>query len=122
MRILRPYFIVPKLIPQPTWGGDYISAYKGIFDSTVTSVAIGQSYELSLDSMLSESFDSTLVPIEIGDPKTGNTTATIGNVEQLFSLQSFIDQNPEDVLGTKALQVHGKRMNVLIKFTQAKGN
>jgi len=120
--ILRPYFIVPKLIPQPTWGGDYISTYKGITDPKVTSVAIGQSYELSVDSMLSESLDSTVVPVELGDPKTGNTTATIGNADQLFSLQSLIDQNPEEVLGAKPVQIQGKRMNVLIKFTQAKGN
>lgn len=120
--ILRPYFIVPKLIPQPTWGGDYIGNFKGITDPRVTSVAIGQSYELSSDSMLSSSTDSRTVPIELGDPKNGKTTATLGTVEDLFSLQSLIEQNSEDVLGTHAVQVHGNRMHVLIKFTQAKGN
>lgn len=120
--ILRPYFIVPKLIPQPTWGGGYISNFKGIEDPSVKNVPIGQSYELSSDSMLSSSTDSSMIPIEMGDPKTGKTTSIIGNTDAIFSLQSLIDQNPEEVLGTKAVNVHGKRMNVLIKFTQAKGN
>lgn len=119
---IKPYLIVPKLIPQPTWGGDYIAHYKGLSDPKILTQKIGQSYELSADTMLSTVTDSKDLPIEIGDPKTGETLEVIGDVSSMFPLQKLIDQNPETVLGRKYLEKFGAKMQILIKFTQAKGN
>lgn len=49
----RPYLIVPQLIEQPTWGGDYILKIKG-WNSNQEAISgkIGQSYELSGTSRL----------------------------------------------------------------------
>lgn len=118
---IKPYLIVPKLIPQPTWGGKYIAAFKGRADSAL-SVAIGQSYELSSESMLTNVKDSNALPIEIGDASTGHTTELLGEKESLFSLQSLIEQNPTDILGARYTTARGQTMDILIKFTQAKGN
>jgi hypothetical protein len=119
---IRPYLIVPKLIPQPTWGGDYIAKYKGISDPKISMMKIGQAYELSSDTMLSTVSDSRDLPIEVGDPKTGETIEVIGDVSSMFPLQKLIDQDPEGVLGRKYLDQFGAKMQILIKFTQAKGN
>ncbi len=120
--IVRPYLIVPKLIPQPTWGGQYIAEFKSISDSSIMAMNIGQSYELSADTMLSTITDSSKLPIEIGDPKTGKTTQVIGDASSMFPLQELIDQNPQAVLGKKYLEKYEPTMEILIKFTQAKGN
>lgn len=117
-----PYLIVPKLIPQPTWGGDYIANYKGITNPKILSMKIGQSYELFSGTMLSTVTDPRDLPIEIGDPKTGKTVDVIGDTSTMFSLQSLIDQDPEAVLGKAYLEKYGPKMQILIKFTQAKGN
>ena len=50
----RPYLIIPKLIPQPTWGGNYIANLKGWSKyADLETKKIGQSYELSSASLLS---------------------------------------------------------------------
>ena len=50
----RPYLIIPKLIPQPTWGGNYIANLKGWSKyADLATKKIGQSYELSSASLLS---------------------------------------------------------------------
>lgn len=118
---IKPYLIVPKFIPQPTWGGNYIATFKGRTESDL-SVPIGQSYELSSESMLTTISDSNDLPIEIGDPSTGKTTKVIGEKTSLFSLQSFMEEHPEEVVGQKYIAARGKTMDILIKFTQAKGN
>ncbi len=103
----RPSIIVPKLIPQPTWGGEYIATYKSCVDPIITGLKIGQSYELSAESMLTSVTDSAQAPIEIGDASTGATTQVIGDSSSMFSLRSIMGTEP---------------MDILIKFTQAKGN
>ncbi len=118
---IKPYLIVPKLIPQPTWGGEYIARFKNRTDAKLAT-AIGQSFELSADSQLTTVTDSNDLPIEIGDPSTGETVACIGDQSTLFSLQSLIDENPEEVLGDSYVRSRGNKMDILIKFTQAKGN
>lgn len=119
---VRPYLIVPKLIPQPTWGGQYIALFKNLDASLYQNQLIGQSYELSTDTLLSMAGQSSDTPIEIGDPKDGSSVDLIGDRVLTFSLQSLIDQDPEIILGKKALAQMGPNMQVLIKFTQAKGN
>lgn len=118
---IKPYLVVPKMIPQPTWGGDYIATFKQRSDEKLHT-PIGQSYELSSESMLTSVTDSRDLPIELGDPSTGKTTAVIGDTNSLFSLQSLIDVNPVDVVGQPYLTARGNAMDILIKFTQAKGN
>ena len=54
---IQPYIIIPKLIPQPTWGGDYIASLKKLS----TTEKIGQSYELYEESQLEN--NSQPIPI-----------------------------------------------------------
>jgi mannose-6-phosphate isomerase class I len=117
---LSPYYIVPLLIEQPTWGGEYIVGFKGIQDPSLTGKKIGQAFELAVDSQLSD--------LQSSSPAFGFATATdiahpqwIGDQPSL-SLQSLIDQDAVAVLGQRALEKFGPKMNVLIKFTQAKNN
>ncbi|HSW89333.1 MAG TPA: hypothetical protein VLH19_00495 [Patescibacteria group bacterium] len=118
---IQPYLIVPKLIPQPTWGGKYIAGFKNL-PANLQSLTIGQSYELAQDSSLSSITNSNELPIELGNASDGLTQEIFGNSHALFSLQSLIDSDPEKVLGKRNAESFGNRMRVLIKFTQAKGN
>lgn len=61
----KPYLIVPKLIEQPTWGGDYILKMKGWEKRIIfKNKKIGQSYELCGQSQLSLSNSSSLMKDE----------------------------------------------------------
>lgn len=57
----RPYLIIPQLIEQPTWGGQYILELKGWKEKKeYQGKKIGQSYELTGTTLLSEEImDST---------------------------------------------------------------
>lgn len=118
----RPYLIVPKLIPQPTWGGDYIVNHKDLKEPLLQQIKIGQSYELATDSLLSTATNSKDLPIEIADAKDGKTVQMFGVRNSQLTLQSLIDEDPREILGEKAISLYGNKMNILIKFTQAKGN
>ncbi|PWU23686.1 hypothetical protein C5B42_02130 [Candidatus Cerribacteria bacterium 'Amazon FNV 2010 28 9'] len=119
--LIRPYLIAHRLIPQLTWGGTYIASHKKIEDESVKSMMIGQSYELTGTSSLSSVERSGKLPVEIADSKLGDVVEVVGDRSSLFSLPSLIDQDPEHVLGKKVSSAH-KKMPLLIKFTQAKGN
>ena len=92
----RPYLIVPQLIEQPTWGGDYIVGLKGWKNQKgLGHKKIGQSYELSGKSLLATNIISS-------DDKglyKPNTTTPL-----------------EDVLEAD------ETMPLLIKLNQARGN
>ena len=91
----KPYLIVPYLIEQPTWGGQYICEKKGWLNKKgLEGKKFGQSYEL---------FDRTLLA----------TTITTSH-DPLFS--------PEVENTVPISQFVGSRPFPLIKFTQAKGN
>lgn len=120
--IIKPYLLVPKLIPQPTWGGPYIATFKNLDPKVFGELLIGQSYELATDSTLSTVFRSTLLPIEIGSASDGSTQEVIGDKSTMFSLQALIDANPVGVLGKRVCERQKGICQVLIKFTQAKGN
>ncbi len=120
--IIKPYLLVPKLIPQPTWGGTYIADFKGLDPAIFGSLLIGQSYELATDSTLSTVLRSSLLPIEIGTASDGSTQEVMGDKSTCFSLQALIESDPEGVLGKRVAEIHKNRMQLLIKFTQAKGN
>ena len=50
----RPYLVIPKLVEQPTWGGQYIADVKGWLRlQGLDQLKIGQSYELFSGSNLS---------------------------------------------------------------------
>lgn len=118
---IQPYLLVPKVIPQPTWGGTYIYEFKHL-PKECAQLAIGQSYELSSQSKFSTVSNSIGLPVEIGVAADGSTQEVIGDPHSMISLQELIDENPEGVLGKHVVQTHGNTMKVLIKFTQAKGN
>lgn len=113
----RPYLVVPKLVPQPTWGGTYIASYKQwMHMPELHNVKIGQSYELYRESSLVlNCIDSTSIdfkPEIDGQEKSPDT----------ISINRIISHDPEGVLGKKFVQRFGKEMTILIKFTQALGN
>lgn len=93
----RAYLVIPKLIPQPTWGGTYILGYKGWQNLAFANTAIGQSYELSSKSLLSLASSSQ-------DP--------------VFAPE--FDSYPENSFPIS--QLIRDELKTLIKFTQAKGN
>ncbi|NMB83989.1 hypothetical protein GYA28_01745 [Candidatus Roizmanbacteria bacterium] len=107
---LRPYLVIPKLIEQPTWGGDYILKLKG-WQSFFSGgkAKIGQSYELFGGSFLSTENDSRRLSF------------SMSNDHRNISLNDLIFQNPEAILGEKVAK-RTKKMPLLIKFTQASGN
>lgn len=126
-RTKKPYIIVPKLIEQPTWGGDYIIKFKNWDDKLgLKNKKIGQSYELFGQSKLllsiTDSANSDFNP-DIGFPYSDEiiTENKYKESQDYIALQKLINQNPEQVLGKKVLDKIGK-MGILIKFTQALGN
>lgn len=118
----QAYLLVAKLIPQPTWGGEYIAEFKGLDPQTARGLRIGQSYELATDSFVSMVSHSRDVPVELGNSSDGSTVRIIGDSNSMLSLQSVIDENPVSVLGSHVVEKQGRQMRILIKFTQAKGN
>lgn len=116
---VQPYYIVPLLIEQPTWGGDYIAQFKSITDSEVTGQKIGQAYELAQESLLTT---------DINSHNYLYATATSINQSLQYGdsstnpLSQLISENPKEILGERVFQKHGAKMPVLIKFTQALSN
>ena len=91
----RPYLIIPYLIEQPTWGGEYICKKKGWLEKQqLKGKKIGQSYELYSKTLLA-----------------ANVTSSIDNgffidTKNTIPVSLFREDKPFP----------------LIKFTQAKGN
>src|SRR3989344_3426477 len=103
---IRPYLIVPNLIIQPTRGGKYICEHKGITHETVVNENIGQAYELYEDSNLSLLNDTAgSKPFEVGQPE--NPPQVTKHDGQSASINKLIAQDPEAVLGKKAIAKHG---------------
>lgn len=119
---IKPYLIIPNLIVQPTWGGDYIAKFKNLSHSVIDGKKIGQSYELYENTNLSTKTSSKKTPsFEIGNAETPQQTKVFEEIKPL-NIKDLISINPAAVLGRKSIKVHGEKMGVLIKFTQAKGN
>ncbi|PIS09625.1 hypothetical protein COT75_00275 [Candidatus Beckwithbacteria bacterium CG10_big_fil_rev_8_21_14_0_10_34_10] len=122
----RIYLIVPRLIEQPTWGGNYIANFKGWGKGkSFSNFKIGQSYELTSNSNLhpniSDSNSSKFNP-ELVMAKNRKEFLYSGNKNELMNLNELIRVNPRLALGKNALEKHGQKVKILIKFTQAKGN
>lgn len=91
----KPYLIVPFLVEQPTWGGEYICEKKGwLHGKGLEGKKIGQSYELYGKSHLSRTIKSSDDPFF--SPLAQDT----------IPISVFSEERPFP----------------LIKFTQAKGN
>ena len=113
MNTLRPFLILPELIEQPTWGGDYIMMLKKWKHKMTSPTAkIGQSHELSgkskLTTIITSSDDGRFAPSLIEDENT-------------ISLAGLVEAQPEQVLGKKVTAKYSK-MPLLIKLNQAMGN
>lgn len=118
---VQPYFIIPILIKQPTWGGQYIAQFKGIGDASVLEENIGQSYELSALSRVSTE-PATQNTYSVTDASLMNRR-DVGGLTETLDLQSLIASNPLGMLGKVESETLADLNNLLlIKFTQAKNN
>jgi hypothetical protein len=118
----RPYLVIPKLIEQPTWGGQYIIESKGWNEHhDLANLKIGQSYELFSGSNLSL-LDSTASPLFIGELTDRDAVAKPTNPEHSISLASLVARAPHDILGAEVVSTRGPMIKLLIKYTQALGN
>ncbi len=106
----KPYLILPKLIEQPTWGGDYILKIKNWENKPeLGGTKIGQSYELFGGSLLTESVTDSTIP------------SFSSTLNETISLDNLIKMDPSKILGPKVVLKYGK-MPLLIKLNQARGN
>ncbi len=116
-RFTRPYLVHPKLIEQPTWGGQYIAGAKGWgAHPDLARVKIGQSYELFSGSNLSlaESSNDPTFTYELTDR---DAVAQATAPDYSVPLASLTSDEPAKVLGPNK-----SVLNLLIKYTQALGN
>ncbi len=115
---IQPFFVIPILIRQPTWGGDYIVKAKGLNQGQLRDEKIGQSYELSAESRISAE-PAAQDAVYITDSSMG-AGQQYGSVTSTMDLQSLITSSPETVLGPVAPEQAA--MSLLVKFTQARNN
>lgn len=115
---IQPFYVIPILIRQPTWGGDYIVNAKGLSLGQLRDEKIGQSYELSAESRISAE-PAAQEAAYVTDSGLG-AGQQLGSVTTTMDLQSLINSNPEAVLG--AISPDQAVMSLLIKFTQARNN
>lgn len=106
----RPYLVIPLLIEQPTWGGDYILNMKkwGTLPDLMAK-KIGQSYEL---------FGNSKLLIEITDTADRRFKPELGTAEGKPVNQLPLTEDKDFV----QLKHIVPTMPLLIKFTQAAGN
>ncbi len=120
--LTKPYLVIPKLIEQPTWGGDYIvKAKEWQTKANLGTLKIGQAYELfngSNLSLLTHSED----PEFSGELTNSKTVGLATSPPNSLALTKLISQAPDQVLGSDAVSAFGPAMYLLIKFTQALGN
>lgn len=115
---IQPFYVIPILIRQPTWGGDYIVKAKNLNHGQLQNEKIGQSYELSAESRISaESAAQDAVYLTDSELGAGQQ---FGAVTSTFDLQSLVNSNPEAILGPLPPELAG--LSLLVKFTQASSN
>ena len=113
MNILRPFLILPELIEQPTWGGDYITTLKNWKHKIANPMAkIGQSHELSGKSKLTPTITSS---------DDGRFGPALFQEKDTIALADLVDTQPEQILGKKVTAKYSG-MPLLIKLNQAMGN
>lgn len=107
----RPYLIVPKLIEQPTWGGDYILKMKRWNDiAELKDKKIGQSFEL---------FGRSKLLLDITDTDYNRFLPEFGSADGLGESSEFHLVEGKDFITLSHLV---KNMPLLIKMNQAFGN
>lgn len=106
------YLVVPKLIIQKTWGGDYIPTRKNI---SLQDMPIGQSYEFYSESKIIQA--DSVKKLEKYPYIVGSNSP---KDEKIYNK----NKNIIDLSSVDAKKIFGRRQipNILIKFTQAKGN
>lgn len=109
MHSTRPYIIVPLLIEQPTWGGDYIPRLKGL-GHLLDQKKIGQSYELFEHSLLSTAYKTSHHPtVALAAPDDVlNHKIISGEKNQTFKIDELYGGD--------------SKIDTLIKLNQATGN
>lgn len=118
----RPYLVIPKLIEQLTWGGQYIVATKGWNKrQDLNSIKIGQSYELFSGSNLSL-LDTSDDPRFVGELTDRDAVGTPTSPDESLRLADLTAVAPEQVLGAEVMRERGPTLALLIKYTQALGN
>lgn len=118
----RPYLVIPKLVEQPTWGGQLIVKTKGWSDrADIAGLKIGQSYELYSLSNLSV-LESTDDPLFAGELSDRDSVALQTHVEHAVALADLVAASAVETLGQEILDARGPRLNLLLKYTQALGN
>ncbi len=116
----QPYYVIPILIEQPTWGGQYIAEFKELKDQYFAEHNIGQSYELSSANKLHT--DPTQARVyALGSADAPDQAEPVTEVERI-SMPKLIASDPERILGAKTLAKFGTNFPLLIKFTQAQEN
>ncbi len=124
----RPYLIIPKLIEQSTWGGQYILQLKNWQDKPfLKDKKIGQSYELFGDSKLALHITDTesdqFIP-EFGfadKPTTVKENFNLKENSDYVKLTKIVREQSNDLLGPEVQEKYGE-MPLLIKMNQAAGN
>jgi hypothetical protein len=118
----RPYLVIPKLIEQPTWGGELIVKTKGWEHITpINHMKIGQSYELFSGSNLSL-LDSTSHGGFLAELTDRDDVARQTHPKDTVALIDLITNSSADTLGLPIVETRGANLNLLIKYTQALGN
>lgn len=110
----KPYLIIPKLIEQPTWGGEYIlkmKRWEGM--GFLKGKKIGQSYEL---------FSQTKVLTDIHDTNDPRFIPELGTADsdEIVEEHFTLDEEEDFIFLTNLM--NGKEMPLLIKINQAAGN
>ncbi len=117
------HLIIPSLIPQPTWGGFYISELKDWSeDQRLKSLKIGQSFELSGHSLLATQVtDSSSTGFDFCIADTAGKILSAPKQKHL-PLSDVVKQDPQMILGPSIAKKYHNIMPLLIKLNQAAGN
>ena len=109
----RPYLIIPKLIEQPTWGGDYILQIKNWSEKdNFINKKIGQSYEL---------FSGSKLLLNIKDSQENSFVGELGSPDEATIFNNTGYQKSKDYVELQEATSFYERIP-LIKINQSNGN
>lgn len=119
MAQVQPAYVIPLIVEQPTWGGQYIAGSKRLRSPLVDGKRIGQAFELFSGTWLTTAQPTSFAfatATDLAHPEYSDAS------QAKFSLQEMITADPVAVLGKKGSDRGWESMQVLIKFTQAQNN
>lgn len=121
MKLNRSFLVIPRLIIQPTWGGNYILKKKKLNSFKNKNFCIGQSYELFHKTKLA--YCSKLPEIKQGFPEIADSNGNIIKATTLEYIDLFEEAKKNSLLlfGPSVCNRYSK-FPLLIKFTQAHSN